>query len=102
MTIEVALLISIFALAFSIFFGLSTNKRNKTKDDKQDASQLTMVIVKLENIGNGVSEIKQEISSVKEDGRKDRECIIRLEESVKQAHKRMDAYDRRKEEDIQH
>ncbi len=90
MTIEVALLISGISLAFGIFSGITNLKRNQKADTKQDAAELTTVIVKLENIGNGISEIKSELTNVKNDIKEDRERIIRVEESVKQAHKRLD------------
>ena len=90
MTIEVALLISGVSLAFGIYTGIAAIKRNQKTDAKQDASELTTVIVKLENIGNGITEIKAEMTNVKNDIKDDRERIIRLEESAKQAHKRLD------------
>lgn len=90
MTIEVALLISGVSVAFAIFAGISNLRRNQKLDDKKDAAEITTVIVKLENIGNGITEIKNEISNVKNDIKEDRERIIRVEESAKQAHKRLD------------
>lgn len=98
MTIEVALLISGVSLVFGIYTGIATIKRNQKTDVKQDASELTTVIVKLENIGNGITEIKSEMSNVKNDIKEDRERIIRLEESAKQAHKRLDNMENRKGE----
>ena len=96
MTIEVAFLISIVSVIFGIYSGVSNIKRNGRTDDKNEASQLTTVIVKLENIGNGVAEIKNEMSSVKNDIKEDRERIVRVEESAKQAHKRLDNFEERK------
>jgi len=90
MTIEVALLISGVSVAFGIFAGISNLRRNQKLDDKRDATEMTTVIVKLENISNGITEIKSEINNVKKDIKEDRERIIRVEESVKQAHKRID------------
>lgn len=90
MTIEVALLISGISLAFGLYSGVSNLKRNQKTDDRNEASQLTTVIVKLENIGTGVAEIKNEMSNVKNDVKESRERIIKVEESAKQAHKRMD------------
>lgn len=94
MTIEMAFLISGISVAFAIYQGVVTIKRNRTTDDRRDASQLTTVIVKLENIGNGISEIKNELSSVKDDIKEDRARIIIVEESTKAAHKRMDLCER--------
>lgn len=93
MTIEVAILISGISLAFGLFSGISNLKRNQKADDKNEASQLTTVIVKLENIGNGITEIKGELSSVKTDIKESRERIIKVEESAKQAHKRLDTFE---------
>lgn len=90
MTIEVALLISGVSVAFGIFAGIFNIRRNQKIDDKKDATEMTTVIVKLENIGNGITEIKSEINNVKNDIKEDRERIIRVEESAKQAHKRID------------
>lgn len=96
MTIEVALLISGISLAFAIYFGIINVKRNKSSDDKQDASEMTTVIVKLENIGTGITEIKSEMTNVKNDIKENRERIIKVEESTKQSHRRLDLYDKRR------
>lgn len=102
MPIELTLLISLLSVSFAIFSGIINLKRNQTKDDKLEATQLTSVIVKLENIGTGVTEIKSEIKSVKEDTKKNSERLTRVEESAKQAHKRLDTIEpflRRRVED---
>jgi uncharacterized protein YpmB len=90
MTIEVSYIISAISVAFAIYFGLSNNKRSQNSEAKSEATQLTTVIVKLETIGNGIAEIKNEISSIKKDSKEDHERIIKLEESTKSAHKRLD------------
>jgi catalase (peroxidase I) len=94
MTVEVALLISGVSLAFALYQGITNMKRNKTQDDKQDASQLTTVIVKLENIGEGVNEIKSDMKGVKEDVVELRERIVAVEQSAKSAHHRVDLLER--------
>ena len=96
MTIEVALLISGVSLAFGIYQGITNMRRNSKKDDQHDAAQLTTVIVKLENIGMGVAEIKSEMTNVKADIKESRERLIKVEESAKQAHKRIDALEKYK------
>ena len=90
MTIETALLISVVSVAFGLYQGISTMKRNQRSDDKSDASQLTTVIVKLENIGTGITEIKNEMNNVKNDLREDHERLVKIEEVAKSAHKRID------------
>ena len=81
MTLEVALLISGVSVAFGIYSGVSNLKRNDRADAKNDASQLTTVIVKLESIGTGITEIKSEMTNVKNDIKENRERIIKVEES---------------------
>ena len=73
MTIEVALLISGISLAFGIYQGVTNLRRNSKIDNKQDATQLTTVIVKLENIGDGVTEIKSDLKNIKDDIKEFRE-----------------------------
>ncbi len=94
LTIEVALVISGFSVAFAVYQGITNMKRNQKADDKNEASQLTTVIVKLESIGNGITEIKSEMSNVKNDIKEDRERIVKVEESTKSAHKRLDNCER--------
>ncbi|HUM44154.1 MAG TPA: hypothetical protein PKI14_14525 [Fervidobacterium sp.] len=94
MTIEVALLISGVSLAFGIYQGITNMRRNSKKDDQHDAAQLTTVIVKLENIGIGITEIKSEMSNLKNDIKESRERLIKVEESAKQAHKRLDTLEK--------
>lgn len=90
MTVEVALVISGISVAFAIFFGVSNVKRNQRTDDKNEATQLTTVIVKLENIGTGITRIESEMVSLKSDFKEDHERLVKVEESTKSAHKRMD------------
>ena len=67
MTIELALLISGVSVAFGIFAGISNLRRNQKLDDKKDATEMTTVIVKLENINDGVTEIKSDLKNIKDD-----------------------------------
>ena len=67
MTVETVLLISGISVAFALYQGINNMRRNNKTDDRNDASQLTTVIVKLENISNGISEIKREMTTIKED-----------------------------------
>lgn len=90
MTIEVALVISALSLAFGIYQGVSSMKRAQRHDDKHDATQLTTVIVKLENIGAGISEIKADMRNIKDEVRELRDRIIKVEDSTKSAHRRIE------------
>lgn len=90
MTIEVALLISGVSVAFAVYFGIANMRRNSKKDTVEDATQLTTVIVKLETINNGISEIKTEMRTVKSDIQELRDRLIIVEQSTKSAHHRLD------------
>jgi outer membrane murein-binding lipoprotein Lpp len=99
MTVEIALIISGFSMAFGIYAGIANLKRNQNLDVRKDASELTTVIVKLESIGTGITEIKAEMANVKNDIKESRERLIKVEESAKQAHKRLDEISKIKREE---
>ena len=90
MKIELAYALSAAGIIFGIYEGIKSLQRARNKDASEDAATLTTVIVKLESISQGVSEIKSDLCSVKSDIRESRERIIKTEESLKQAHKRID------------
>lgn len=85
----ISLIISFFAVCTSFVLGYATFKRNKTTDDKSEASDMTTVIVKLETINDGVREIKNDMRAIQNDVKAQSETIIRLDESVKSAWKRI-------------
>lgn len=95
MTIEIALLISIVSVVFSIFFGLKNSKRTDTKDLEERVKENTRINIKLDNIGQTTQEIKSEISSMREDIRSHNDRIIKLEESCKASHHRLDVLEER-------
>ena len=78
------------SLAFGIYQGVSNLKRNKASDDKKEASEMTAVIVKLESIGTGVTEIKLDMKNIRADIQELRERLVVVEQSSKQAHHRID------------
>ena len=61
-----------------------------SKNNKESTTELTTVIVKLENIGNGIRDIKAEIAALKNDQKEDHDKIIKLEASISTAWKRID------------
>ena len=90
MTIEIALVISAVSLAFGIYSGVSNLRIARRKETQSDATTLTTVIVKLENINNVCAEIKSDISSLKADIKDVSERLVIVEQSAKSAHKRID------------
>lgn len=60
------------------------------KSNKDNVTEMTTVIVKLENIGSGIADIKSEIASLKDDQRNDHDKLIKLDASISTAWKRID------------
>lgn len=83
MTVSIPIVISTITFLFSLYVYLNgTSKANTT--------ELTTVIVKLENIGNGIADIKAEIANMKNDQKEDHERLIKVEASVNTMWKRYD------------
>lgn len=78
------------SLLFGVFSGLLGLRRNTRNEAGKHASEMMMVIVKLEDISVGVTEIKSDLSSVKGDIRELTERLIVAEQAIKQAHRRLD------------
>lgn len=92
MTIEVsaAIVVSVISLLFTVIMGLKNNKRTDTKDVEERVKENTRINMKLDNINSTTQEIKSELMSVRTDLQKHNDKIIILEQSCKQAHKRID------------
>lgn len=95
MSIEIALLISIVSVCFSVFFGLKNNKRSDTKDIEERVKDNTRINMKLDNIASNTTEIKNEISEMRKEINLHGDRIIKVEESVKSAHHRLDGLEKR-------
>ena len=84
------LVISFASLAFGVYSGSCAIKRDQRAEERKDVSELTMVIVKLEDISVGISEIKSDVSNVKGDIRELTERLIVAEQQIRQANDRID------------
>lgn len=82
MTVEVTLAISIIAVIFSGIGVFSSMKFNNKKQDNEQTTQLTTVIVKLDVIGSDVKEVKADLRDVKAEMRNHGERIVKLEQQV--------------------
>lgn len=95
MQVEIAYLISIVSLAFSVFFGLKSSKHTDTKDIEERVKDNTRINMKLDAIAGTTQEIKSEISTMREEINKHNDKIIKLEQSLKSAHHRFDTLEER-------
>lgn len=85
-----AILISFASLVFGVFSGVSGMRRSNRAEQRKEASELAMMIVKLEDISSGISEIKGDMRNVKGDIKELTARLIIAEQQIKQANRRMD------------
>lgn len=90
MKIDIAVILPIAALVVSAIATFTNLRRNRAHDDRQEASSLTTLLVKIENINNGINEIKSDMRGVRADIQDVRERLVLVEQSVKSAHHRID------------
>lgn len=87
---ETITLLAILSPLAALVFGYFSFSNARKKQEKDEASQMTTVIIKLENIGDNVRDIKTDLTSVKQDLSSLAERIAKAEASVQAAHHRLD------------
>lgn len=97
--IDVSVLLSVISVVIAATVAATNIKRNNANDNRQEATNLTTLIVKLENISNGVNEIKSDMRNMKSDIQDLRDRLIRVEQSDKSAHHRLDTLESKKKEE---
>lgn len=90
MTIEVALLISIVSVAFSVFFGLKNSRKSDEKDIADRIARDTRTDMKLDEISSNVRDVKETVRNIQNDIKDHEGRIVKLESSYKAEHKRLD------------
>ena len=90
MTIEVALLISIVSVAFSIYFGLKNSKKSDKDEMVERIARDTKTDMKLDEISSDVKEVKETVKNIQNDVKDHEGRIVKLEASYKAEHKRLD------------
>jgi len=92
-TIEIALLLSGVSVAFAVYFGIASKKRNDKIDMREETEERTaantMVMVKLENIADDIKDIKRENKENRAEIQSLRERVVIVEQSLKSYHKRL-------------
>lgn len=83
-------IVSICAATAGIIFGIMTQKRNTESDIEKKATEMAVLNVKLDNIGNDTRDIKDTVNNVVKDQKSFSERLVKVEESTKQAHHRID------------
>jgi septal ring factor EnvC (AmiA/AmiB activator) len=94
--IQVGVLIAIIGILCTfagLVIGLLTLSKNRDKDVRNDASEFAVIKTTLGNINTGVESIRVDIKSNERRVTDLSEKVIRMDESLKSAHKRMDKLD---------
>lgn len=71
-------------------------QRNRDKEMKKDAEDGAVIRTKLDSIGKGVDDIRIDLKANEKQMNRMNEQIIRVDESTKSAHKRLDKLEVRK------
>lgn len=102
----IAVVISIISVAFSVLFGLFTlgfNLKNNRKSDSLELTERvkenTRINMKLDTISSNTTEIKNEVSEMRKEINSHDNRIVKVEESVKSAHHRIDGLETRLNEE---
>ena len=102
----VAIIISIISVTFSIFFGIislvlniKNNRRADNSDLEDRVRENTRINMKLDAISSNTKEIKDEVVEMRKELNSHDNRIIKVEESVKSAHHRIDGLEARLNED---
>ncbi len=91
---EITIVIGVVGTLFGMLIGYFTFTRNRDKDVKSDAAEQAVVRTKLDSIGRGIDSMRIDFKVHETNTRSSitqlTEKVIRVEESAKQAHKRID------------
>ena len=95
MSIDV--MVGLICAVLGLLIGFLTFNRTRDNDVKSDASELAVIRTTLTNISTGVSNIQVDIKANERRTNELSERVIRVEESTKQAHKRIDTIENKGE-----
>ncbi len=99
MAAEITAAISVTAAVCGIIFGLVTFFRNKREDDNRDGKKDGVVLTELGYIKSGVDDIKRKQEKQEQQHIEVVSRLTAVEASAKQAHKRIDAIEGRRNSD---
>ena len=91
MAIDISIIIS----AVSVIVAVLAFFRNGKKDVAENATTLARIEVKLDTVVRQCEESNDELKRHREELRKHGECLVSVEASTKQAHKRLDTLEKK-------
>lgn len=86
----IVFLIGICSFLFSILWNARNDKRATVQEIEDRVKDNTRINTKLDDISTVSREIKDDVSSMRRDIQSHNDRLIKVEESCKQAHKRID------------
>lgn len=100
MPIELTILLSVASVCVSVIMATHNISRNRKQDTTAEVAERARQSTKLDNIDSGIKDIKNDIIAFKSDIKSDMNGvsnkmetlgkeIVRIDESTKQAHKRI-------------
>lgn len=94
MKIDLSSLISVISVLIAIISITMAIKNSIKKDTKDDVSQSTSMMIELKYISSGISEIKNQITNLKEDIDQLRDKTIVHGESIKEIFRKITAMEK--------
>lgn len=88
-------LIGIATFLFAVVWNARNDKRATVHEIEERVKDNTRINTKLDDISSVSREIKEDVSSMRRDIQSHNDRLIKVEESVKQAHKRLDGVENR-------
>lgn len=95
---QILTVLSAVSTVCAIAFGYATFARNKKSDTANEAKSDATVLTEIRYIKGGIDDIKAEQREQRKTNTEFVERLVPVEESVKQAHKRIDTLERAHEE----
>ncbi len=91
--VSITVIISACSLLIAAVMAVVNIRSTTKKADTEETTKTTTLIVKLENISDGVNEIKTDMKNFRSDLQNVRERLTIVEQSTKSAHKRLDQWE---------
>ena len=88
--VEAGTIIAILSLIVAALVGFTNIKRNQSADNRQAATEITTVIVKLDMINTSLAEMKADVRNQRVELQELRDKVITVEQACKSAHQRID------------
>lgn len=96
MNVDITVLVGFLSTVIGIIIGVIKAKRDSDKATREDAVKDTTAIVKLDYISKGVDDIRLDIKAQDKRITDLAERVIKVEESTKSAHHRIDGLEENK------